>query len=870
MTEFRASVSASVSSSGPPASSPMSKPPRKRRRPAVVCAECRRRKIACDRKTPCGQCALHNVECVYVTGAVPPPYGRPVKAPTSPVLQPGSGPDWPDTDAADVKPSAESLDAVSFGEEASGEPERYAASMTDQPSRFGGRLAKTRLFGRTHWMHSMDQYTDIHALTIQGPQAAVPTLHKSLQISKRYARAIKDDYRTRIAAVKAGDPGWFKRPPRAVCDHLVALYFNAFECVFRVLHIPTFEEECRLYWEGGADADAVPDVFAVKLILVLALGSRFYDGYASLRDDLSFAVARAVKHLEVAACTPLDKRDLSMDMLQVYCLVIIARQTTAFDRGDDLVWFSTGSLQHMALGMGLHRDPSHFRSLSFFECEMRRRLWATVLELLVQSALDQGMPPLISIDDYDCLPPTNLDDIEIKGSPSENASSSEDGTTQASSNPYDGRIKDRRSSSSTTQGRPDTEFTQSSMQRLLLRSFPPRLKIARVMNSLKEVLPYGRVLQLSGELLEARRYTATTLRMARLMMESVTMDPREKDSFLRLRVLFYEVLTGRFHHSLHSPFARKSSGNTYYFSRRARIDTAVRLLCMSLSPAMGSRRLNSSRPPQDDDSRPRRPQPQQQGAGKAVDDPCLQLFIVGRGLVKCTFIDVHATVVIELILQLQEDFIPGADLSVTQRELYGTAQACQTLLEDRILAGETSVKGLIFFAGGMAQLEALMSGRPVRRDIADAMDRAAGQGIELLQDLASSRKVTLPDDAVDAPVDIPVAAPVVAPIDTSVASSVPASVATSVTASADAPMPHMPPMALPQEHMLNLIVAPTHNIVGPALYGEIDAGNVDIDAIGHFPSTDLSVTGSAGSWNGEYMVDPNWFYPYNDCVGASF
>lgn len=42
-------------------------PSRKRRRPAVVCNECRRRKIACDRKTPCGQCVQYNSTCTYYT-----------------------------------------------------------------------------------------------------------------------------------------------------------------------------------------------------------------------------------------------------------------------------------------------------------------------------------------------------------------------------------------------------------------------------------------------------------------------------------------------------------------------------------------------------------------------------------------------------------------------------------------------------------------------------------------------------------------------------------------------------------------------------------------------------------------------------------
>lgn len=41
-------------------------PARKRRRPALSCAECRRRKIKCDRNIPCGQCTQSkSTTCTY-------------------------------------------------------------------------------------------------------------------------------------------------------------------------------------------------------------------------------------------------------------------------------------------------------------------------------------------------------------------------------------------------------------------------------------------------------------------------------------------------------------------------------------------------------------------------------------------------------------------------------------------------------------------------------------------------------------------------------------------------------------------------------------------------------------------------------------
>jgi hypothetical protein len=44
-------------------------PPRKRRRPALSCVECRRRKIKCDRNNPCTQCTQSkSASCTYKDG----------------------------------------------------------------------------------------------------------------------------------------------------------------------------------------------------------------------------------------------------------------------------------------------------------------------------------------------------------------------------------------------------------------------------------------------------------------------------------------------------------------------------------------------------------------------------------------------------------------------------------------------------------------------------------------------------------------------------------------------------------------------------------------------------------------------------------
>lgn len=45
---------------------------RKRRRPALACAECRRQKVKCDRKVPCSHCTRYkSATCTYVPNPAP-------------------------------------------------------------------------------------------------------------------------------------------------------------------------------------------------------------------------------------------------------------------------------------------------------------------------------------------------------------------------------------------------------------------------------------------------------------------------------------------------------------------------------------------------------------------------------------------------------------------------------------------------------------------------------------------------------------------------------------------------------------------------------------------------------------------------------
>lgn len=77
-------------------------------------------------------------------------------------------------------------------------------------------------------------------------------------------------------------------------------------------------------------------------------------------------------------------------------------------------WFLLSLSVNMAMRMGYHRDPSHFPGILPLQCEMRRRLWATVLQADILISTQMGMPRMISDGQWDTAEPRNLNDADLE------------------------------------------------------------------------------------------------------------------------------------------------------------------------------------------------------------------------------------------------------------------------------------------------------------------------------------------------------------------------------------------------------------------------------------------------------------------------
>lgn len=324
-------------------------------------------------------------------------------------------------------------------------------------------------------------------------------------------------------------------PPKELADTLVDIYLRTINAVYRTLHVPTFRRDYEAIW----GVNTAPNMaFVIQLKLVMAIGAAMYDEGFLLRASAT----RWVYEAQTWLAEPHFKSKLSVQFLQTNILLLLAREIVGV--GSSLVWIAAGQLIRLAVYMGLHRDPLYLPKRTTFICEMRRRLWNTILEIALQASMESGGPPLVALEDFDTQPPGNFDDEQI---------TTEDPVPRS-----------------------EDTFTQMSCALALRRMFPLRLAIARSLNGIGAPTSYQDTIRMDGELRTLYKATCQDLQGRNSGENPPSQFPTQ--------LLDYTVR--RYLMALHIPFFGLSlQETTYAFSRRVVVDTAVRIRCSIYPPS---------------------------------------------------------------------------------------------------------------------------------------------------------------------------------------------------------------------------------------------------------------------------------------------
>lgn len=267
-------------------------------------------------------------------------------------------------------------------------------------------------------------------------------------------------------------------PQKDVADHLLQLYLDTFETTYRILHTPTFLKQYAEYWAGTQSTDMA---FVAQLLAVMAAGSCFYvpPPGQDHRDIFQKPAMKWIMAVQSYISCTFVSPDIDFRMLQTQTLLLVARLAVASD--GDVAWASAGSLIRSAITMGLHRDPTRFPKARPFYSELRRRLWATIVELDLKISLDRGVPPSVDLDECDCDAPSNWDDADLMPDMENNPA------------PLSTAL-----------------YTQNFYHTLLTKTLPLRYRIAKKINSLRFNLSYDDALRMGDELSRSMQH-ATSL-----------------------------------------------------------------------------------------------------------------------------------------------------------------------------------------------------------------------------------------------------------------------------------------------------------------------------------------------------------------------
>ena len=77
------------------------------------------------------------------------------------------------------------------------------------------------------------------------------------------------------------------------------------------------------------------------------------------------------------------------------------------------LWLVLGMVVQLALSLGYHRDAHNFSTISPFAGEMRRRVWAVIVQMDLRLSSQMGLPRLLKLHQCDTAEPRNLLDTDF-------------------------------------------------------------------------------------------------------------------------------------------------------------------------------------------------------------------------------------------------------------------------------------------------------------------------------------------------------------------------------------------------------------------------------------------------------------------------
>jgi hypothetical protein len=162
--------------------------------------------------------------------------------------------------------------------------------------------------------------------------------------------------------------------------------------------------------------EQVPLPWLSLLFGVMTMGAFLYTrSKEGLPDALGPpAEAMTAFHKRATQCLILSRYFTSPGPYTIEALLV--SQQFEFVRSKDArlgVWLMGGVIIRLALRMGYHRDPDAYPLITIHQGEIRRRIWALIIQLDALTSYQMGLPAIVQDLHCDTKPPRNLFDEDF-------------------------------------------------------------------------------------------------------------------------------------------------------------------------------------------------------------------------------------------------------------------------------------------------------------------------------------------------------------------------------------------------------------------------------------------------------------------------
>lgn len=434
---------------------------RKRNRIPLSCTPCRSRKLKCDRESPCSNCVKREgsgtSNCSYAKLNSRSRKNQSQGAATSPddmqnridrleglVLALMSGGNAADAiSAAAVARTTATGSTVSSRAPASGATPATSASVTssaradrederhiglmdeddDDESDVENGLAtslgvlkvdaekgKAMYIGAESWHNILAGIAEVKDFF---------TTHKK-ELEKSYEKASQ----SKPAAAREGLTFLCGAPPATEVElraelpskssvmTLCSRYFNSMDNAVAIVHAPTFHATLARHWQ---DPSKTPIMWIGMLYSILCLAMLSYHKVGDEPDEWKGRSTELAVEYRLRTVQCLITADYTRPCdYTVETMVLYVSGELAWRWDADLsLWLTSSLITRIAIRMGYHRDAKWFPSITPFQAEMRRRVWAVVRMIDTQFSARICLPAMIHDDDCDAELPNNIFDEEF-------------------------------------------------------------------------------------------------------------------------------------------------------------------------------------------------------------------------------------------------------------------------------------------------------------------------------------------------------------------------------------------------------------------------------------------------------------------------